>query len=271
MITDDNAVIEQAIKKILFYVSDFNLDLSPPVMGQKIHEILRNITGNEDPYRERKNFSIKKALEYVNRAKNAISSSSEPFHIAAKYSIAGNIMDFALLPDLNDSRIDQSLEFAHSKRLDSILLNDLYCSIESANIILFLGDNAGETVFDRLFIETFPGKAEIYYAVRGSAVINDAIYDDAVNSGLQEVSVIISNGDDSPGTVLKRCSNEFLEIFEKADVIISKGQGNLETLNDCEKDIFFLTQIKCPVIAERQSLPLGEWVITKSALLKKID
>jgi uncharacterized protein with ATP-grasp and redox domains len=128
-----------------------------------------------------------------------------------------------------------------------------------AGKILYLGDNAGETVFDRMFIEEM-GRPVIY-AVRERPVINDATIQDAVESGLDKVATIVSTGWDGPGVLVDACSDVFLGHFKTADLIISKGQGNYETLSMQDKPIFFLLKAKCPVIARDLKVQQGDTVI----------
>ena len=119
--------------------------------------------------------------------------------------------------------------------------------ISKAKNILYIGDNAGESVFDKILIEEI--NKPVIYAVREEPVINDAIYEDAIESGLDEVAQIISSGSKAPGTILELCNNNFIEKFNNADVIISKGQGNYEGLSDVKRSVFFLLKAKCHVIA----------------------
>ena len=134
--------------------------------------------------------------------------------------------------------------------------------IIKAKSILYLGDNAGEIVFDKLFIETID-HPNLTYAVRGAPIINDATMDDADYVGITNIVKVISNGYDAPSTLLDKCSEEFMNIYNNADIIISKGQGNLEGLlnNSGGKNIFFLLMIKCEVIAELLDVNNGDFVV----------
>ena len=126
----------------------------------------------------------------------------------------------------------------------------LFKELEKASSVLYLGDNAGEIVLDKLFIETIK-HPNLYFAVRGSNIINDVTIEDAKKAGMTKNAKVVANGYDAPSTLLNRCSLEFREVFNKADIIISKGQGNLEGLTDVtNKKILFLLMVKCNVIAE---------------------
>jgi uncharacterized protein with ATP-grasp and redox domains len=131
----------------------------------------------------------------------------------------------------------------------------------NAKNILYLGDNAGEIVMDKLFLETIKHQ-NVYYAVRGMPVINDVTIEDAKYVGIDKFAKIISNGYDSPSTILDKCSEEFINIYNKADLIISKGQGNLEGLINVKNEkIFFLLMVKCGVIGDELGVKKGDFVV----------
>ena len=133
---------------------------------------------------------------------------------------------------------------------------------ERAERILYLADNAGEIVIDRLLVEALgPGKVTV--VVRGQPVINDATLEDAEAAGLTEICTVVSNGDDVPGTILERCTSEVQSLFQTADLVISKGQGNYETLSENPREIYFLFKVKCPVIGDDIGHPVGTQVLWK--------
>jgi len=139
-------------------------------------------------------------------------------------------------------------------------------ALNNAESILYLGDNTGEIVFDKLLIEELSNMlpdVKITYVVRDKPVINDALMEDAVSCGLDKIVDVISSGCDAPGTILDLCSKEFLKLYESAELIISKGQGNFETLADEKRPIFFLFKVKCPVIANHTGFNLGDIVLKK--------
>jgi len=138
-------------------------------------------------------------------------------------------------------------------------------NIDEAEKILFIGDNAGEIVLDKIFIENL-SREKITYAVRGGPALNDATMEDAEMVGMRDSVKVISTGLDMPAAILPFCSKEFLDEYKKSDLIISKGQGNYEALCDEDKNIFFLLKIKCPVVAEtfKEKYEVGDMVIYNS-------
>ena len=132
--------------------------------------------------------------------------------------------------------------------------------MREAKDILYLGDNAGEIVFDRLFIEQMPHE-KVTYVVRGEPIINDVTIEDAREVDMFDLVDVIDNGSDAPGTILETCSHEFQQRFASSDLVIAKGQGNYETLSDVNKRIFFLLQVKCPVIAKDIGFEVGSFIV----------
>ncbi|MCD6577452.1 MAG: DUF89 family protein [Anaerolineaceae bacterium] len=233
----------------------------PPEIGAQMHTLIRNLTKCEDPYLELKRSSTKFSLLLYPELKRKISESTDPFDTAVRVSIAGNIIDFGASNDFDLERVikrvlSQPYAIDHTLRLRD--------EIEKADTILFLADNAGETVFDRLLIETID--KPIIYAVKDAPVLNDATFKDAAAAGLDRVARVISCGARTPGTILSQCNEDFINIYEHADVIIAKGQGNYEALSEEKKSIFFLLQTKCDVIARDLGVPVGS-IITKWSLL----
>lgn len=268
MTAPDEKTVISAMKKVMAALSNFDLGLTPPEAGQLIHRIIRSEVNDADPYLKLKELSTRRAIELSGRVRETITRSKDPFETAVRFSIAGNIMDFGMKSAWDEAHIMSSFEKAERQPINSREVAKLYNDVKKAKTVLVLGDNTGETVFDRLLIETFPGKAKVVYAVKGSPVINDATKDDARRAGIDKVAEILSNGVDSPGTLLDKCSKEFLDAFNGADVVIAKGQGNFETLNDAARKIYFLLQVKCLVIADFYNFGLGEWLVADSDSLR---
>lgn len=235
--------------------------LSNPYLARKIHNLSKELLNTVDLYKSEKTYANKLLIDNYNYWKDFILNSNAPFYNALRLSVAGNIIDYgaATVPD------DIENEIHHLISLD--LANDQVSNLKEetrkSKKILFLGDNAGEIVFDKLLIE-YINHPNLTYAVRGEAIINDACMEDALQVRLFDVCSVISNGSDAPSTILELCSEEFLSCFNDADLILSKGMGNFEGLMDIEnKNIFFLLMAKCKPIADLLQVPVRSQVITR--------
>jgi uncharacterized protein with ATP-grasp and redox domains len=259
LVTSDERDLRNILDEVGLALAGRSLDAPPPVISQAVYRIIANRLGVRDPYREIKQACIRQALSLVPRLKRLVVESPDRLWTAAKLAIAGNVIDFGA-----------NLDFDLKTDVDQILAQDLAVNhypefrerLDKADRILYLADNAGETVFDRLFIEELA--KPVIYAVRQSPIINDALYADALESGIGEAAQIISSGVGTPGTVLAFCSSEFLEVYRSADLIISKGQGNFEALSDEDRPIFFLLKIKCDVVARHLGRCKGDIVLMSS-------
>ncbi len=263
LVTDDERAIGNILKMVFAEFSKIDLSLTPPEIASIVQSIIRNELKNSDPYLLIKEKSTKKAFELAPEAEKAIYDSEDPFSTSIAFAIAGNILDFAKNISWDEELISNTFSVALDKasKFDKKKVNSLFNELSNASIVLMLGDNAGEAVFDNILIKNLPGAAKVYYAVKSSPVINDVTMKEALQSGIDKNAVIIENGADIPGTVLETCSPEFIDIFHRADVVLSKGQGNYETLNSEKRKIWFLFQVKCPVIGGHCGFDKGSWII----------
>ena len=188
--------------------------------------------------------------------KEIVQSSSNPLKTAAEICIAGNVIDFG--PSATHD-IEKAVEEVLSTKKTHFDWKAFKENLDKTDEILFLADNAGETVFDRVLIEEMGKK--VVYAVKSGPAMNDALVDDAVASGLEGLVEIVENGSPTSGTQLRRCSEEFLALYRNADMIISKGQANFETLVGETRHIFFLFKVKCNLLSKKHSIPLNEYVL----------
>ena len=263
LLTGDENIHERVLRGVLSQSSDIDFYKSPPEKGQRIHRLIRDLLGDDDPYREIKHRSNQLAMDLYPELKKNIGRSSDPFETAVRYAIAGNIIDLGVNSDLDESKVYATLEDSIKHNLPPDAMDVFRNTIDRATDILYLGDNAGEIVFDRLLIEELPSD-KITFAVRGRPVINDATLEDAQFVGLTDIVEVIDNGSDAPGTILDDCSPAFRDRFAKADFIIAKGQGNYESLSDIKADITFLLMAKCPVIARDIGCETGSFIIRNS-------
>jgi damage-control phosphatase, subfamily I len=254
-ITEDDHVHEQIVQEVLRLILELDRHRPPPWVGQIIHRRLRELTGVEDPYREPKSRFNQLTMSLLPELRAFVKRDRQPLIAAAKAAIAANIIDFGIKSSLDEGQVIKALQASFTTDVYGDMA-EFQQQVEKANEILYLADNAGEIVIDRLLIEEL-GPERVTLAVRGRAVINDATIDDARAAGLHEMVRVIDNGSDAPGTILDDCSAEFVKRFHGADLIIAKGQGNFETLSQTVTNTFFLLKLKCPVIAKHVGLPSG--------------
>lgn len=264
MITDDEAVHERVLRELLGMWQRMGMRQSPPAMAQQIHRYLRQLTGAADPYLDVKNRYNLFALGLYPELRERVEDSSDPFETAVRLAIAGNIIDFGVNSHVDQGTVHGAILRSLTEPIDRDAVQRLKQAIDRAKDILFLGDNAGEIVLDRLLIEQMPSE-KITYVVRGYPILNDALTEDARVSGLTEMVEVIDNGSDAPGTILDTCSERFRGRFERADLIIAKGQGNFESLGDTQRPVFFLLRPKCAVLARHLNCELGRLTVLQSA------
>ena len=251
---------ERLLREVLLRISQIDFSLSPPEMARDIFDVIEEYLPDSDFYYDIKKKSNNYILNLEDELRATIRKSEDPFLTGLHLAIAGNIIDFGAKNDFSDELIHSEIDKALNVVLEKELVKRFKNEIDKAEKILYLGDNAGEIVFDKLFLEQLPVE-KITFAVRGSAIINDALMEDAEMVGMTKLLKVISNGDNIPGTVFNRCSSEFQKIFNESDLIISKGQGNYETLSDTDKNICFLLKAKCPVIAKDLNRTVGDFII----------
>jgi len=249
MVTQDEKTHLRVLRAVLRKSATLDMRQSPPVMVQFMHRVIRRAVENADPYRSVKRLHNALALKLLPRLEKRVRRAKDPFEAAVRFAIAGNCIDMGTRKEIDERHILAALERAAS----APILGDvqrLAAALKRAQDILFLADNAGEIVFDRLLLERLP-RQKVTVAVRGSPILNDATMEDARAAGLVPGFKVIGNGSDAPGTVLSDCSREFQKRFREADLVVSKGQGNFETLSDANKHIFFLFLAKCGLICRQ--------------------
>lgn len=263
-VSDDERVHEKVLRGVLEAALSLDFRQPPPAMGQQIHRLVRELTGQADPYREVKDRFNAFGLQLYPKLKEQIENSDNPLETSIRLAIAGNIIDFGPYGQIDRAQVEESISHSLSARLPSDSVEDFRQAVGQAKEILYLADNAGEIVFDRLLIEQL-GYPKITVVVKGSPVINDATLADAQTAGLTDLVEVIDNGSDAPGTILETCSARFQDRFSSVDLIIAKGQGNYETLSNFPGNIFFLLKAKCPVIANHLGVEVGSLVLQRGA------
>jgi len=266
--TNDEQIHEQVVQNILRLASDLDMSQSPPKLGQQIHRVIRELVGMEDPYHKIKKQFNELALKLYSELRKLIIGSEYPLATAVRLAIAGNIIDFGVNSPLEELNLETAISESLAAEFHSAQLEFFQDAITKAEEILYLCDNAGEIVFDRLLIEQLLYE-KVTVVVKGRPVINDATMEDAEIAGLPKIVEVIDNGSDGPGTILESCSHYFRDRFARADLVIAKGQGNYETLSEVNKNIFFILKAKCPVIARDLGCEVGEMILRKSKAIEQ--
>ena len=234
--------IIQASERLL---NTFSLELSPPENAVALYSLLARLTGIPDPFAALKKSSNLAALALLPQLREIIAASADPLLTAARLAIAGNVIDYGAQQDFDVEKAISAC-LARTPAVDHFAW--FRQRLARAKRILYLADNCGELVFDRLFIEQLDKPVTL--VVKARPIINDALLVDAEECGLSEFCQVIDNTTGCPGTPLSACGPDFQKLFREADLIISKGQGNFETLSETVAPLFFLLLVKCPVVAE---------------------
>ena len=264
-VSDDPSFQEKALRETLTMISQLDYKQSPPASVQKINSFLKKFAGTEDIFFADKKLQNETAVKLAESLSDEIKKADDKLHFAVKLAIAGNIIDLGVKGHVSEKDIKESLYKAINEPLDGDYA-EFISKLDQAENILYLADNAGEIIFDRLLLEELKHK-NVTFAVRGAPIINDATVEDAEFAEIHEVAKIITNGFDAPGTVYDSCSDEFKEYFTKADIIISKGQGNFESLYGINGPIFFLFKVKCDLVASNSDYPTGSQLLLKNKKL----
>lgn len=244
---------EIIMREVLWYLHDTNYKRSNPEVIKGTWDIITKHINNTNPYGDIKSYYNREVNNIAGKIRNLINKSDDKFNIALKIAITANLIDFAASHTFDEKMLLKKIDTINEQRMSIDDSKKLYKKLKTAKTLLYLGDNCGEIVIDKIFIEyihaEFPN-IKIHYGVRGEPIVNDVTVEDANMVQMEEVAEVISNGDGSLGTVIEKTSAAFRNVFYKADVIIAKGQGNYESLSEIDRShIFFLFMAKCNAVA----------------------
>jgi uncharacterized protein with ATP-grasp and redox domains len=263
--TDDEEVQRQVVNGVAGLIPEISLGLKPPEIAQRGYRLISQITGNNDPFRKAKVEANRAALALWPELRQLVKQSADRLFTACRLAILANSIDFG--PNFEHGDIESIIDEATTCSLPPAVndYDQLRSRLKNSRNLLYLGDNAGEIVFDLLLIGEIHRiqKLETYFVVREKPVINDVTVDDAQAVGMEKVARVVSNGSDAPATILSQCSAELQRLYRSADIIIAKGQGNYESLEGEPGNIFFLLRAKCPLIAELLGVGLGDCVLKR--------
>jgi hypothetical protein len=266
--TSDERQHQQALQQLAGTVSTLSEDAIQVEVAGQIQAIIAQTTGDRDPYRDIKRHYNDLAVQLYPQLQKRLEDAEDPLLSAIRVAIAGNIVDFGVG---NPFDLEHSVEDSFDRDFAIFDYEIFQTRLASAQNILYLGDNTGEIVFDRLLIQRLLQRGKrVTLAVRGGAAINDATLEDVRYVGLDELVDVITTGTALPGVVLDRASGEFKSHFNTADLIIAKGQGNFEGLSDADAPIAFLLKAKCGPIARTLGIEPGSLVFRASDRLRQI-
>lgn len=243
---------------VLKIISEATYDMSAPVIVRQIYDLQKEMFGMETDYTEIKKYFNAQMLNRYNDFYTKIKNSDDRLKLAIQYAMIGNYIDFGAMKEVEEEKLNELLEQAKEINLDNQEFENLRSEIMTKKKMVYLTDNCGEIVFDKLLIslirEMNP-ELEITVLVRGGNVLNDATMDDAIQVGLDQITTVIGNGSNIAGTCLEKISEESFEYIKNADFVISKGQGNFETLQECGLNIYYLFLCKCIMFANKFQVP----------------
>lgn len=246
----DSETRANTVREMCKVLADFDMTLSPPENAVAVYGRLAELTGIKDPYRNLKVESNSLALRLQEGIRQRIARSADPLFTAVRHAIAGNVIDYGTRHDFDAERImAECMEIGLSIDHYAQFSRKIYASQDLD--ILYLADNCGEIVFDLLLIEELVDEGHrVTLVVRGDAILNDVTLQEIGELGMKFPFPVITTGTSCPGIPLRTCSSEVQQAFAGADLVISKGQGNFETLSETDAPLYFLLSVKCAVVAD---------------------
>lgn len=254
---DDELLQREIVAEWEALLPRLDMDVPPPAVARVLADLVRAKTGIRDLYAEDKreaNGFVLGLLPGLQDRVEAERNGGDPLALALELSVIGNYIDRGV-----------DLEFDLEKELAEVagsLFPDVMRAFRERAVpgasVLILGDNTGEIVLDKLLVRELRRLGcDVTYAVRSRPVLNDATMADARAVGMTSLCRVVESGVDTPGTVLDRCTPEFLDRMRASDVILSKGQGNFESLDGAWQGIFCAFKVKCKRIARKTGLEFG--------------
>ncbi len=263
----DEKLTKEIVQAVEAMAPGFSFEQSPPEVAAAVYEKMAQIAGKVDLYDEVKRLSTDKAHSFIPHLEEKIAASSKPLLTATKVAVAGNVIDLAAeyAFDLNEE-----LEKIFHTNFAVNDFDKLQARLSEASTLLYIADNAGEHIFDKIYIKAilslYP-ELEIYYMTRGNAIINDVTYEEAKEAGFDTICHLVNSGVNTPGFVYSRANKEAQRLFDTADLVLTKGMGNYECLSDKgREDLFFLLKVKCNVVANSLGQEVGDIICKRYEL-----
>jgi uncharacterized protein with ATP-grasp and redox domains len=262
LVSDNPDVHLEILSRVAELVAHPDLDTTPAALSQPAYEIVAEVTGVTDPYQDLKKQHNTAALDILPRIQERVTLAEDSLDAALRAAAAGNVIDLGIG---HAFQIEEDIESIMHQEFTANDIESFRRDIHHGVKVLFLGDNAGEIVFDQVLVhELQKAGADVTFTVKSGPVINDATLQDAVDTGMTALVPVIETGGNDIGVNWANVSDEFRNAFEFADVIVSKGHGNFETCNDRPENIYFLLKAKCEMVADELGVKFGDLVFKKS-------
>ena len=242
--------------------------VSAPEIVERFEEKYRELFGNLSEFERVKPYFNELMMSYEEYMKNSIDSSADPVKTAVQYAMAGNFIDFGALKSVEEEKLRELLSAFDRARLDDKAVESLKRDIKNAKTLVYFADNCGEIVADKLLISTLRKinpDLDVSVIVRGKPVLNDVTAYDARQVGLYDVARVISNGSGIAGNVLSKISEEAQRAVYNADVLISKGQGNFESLSTCGLNVYYIFMCKCELFVRRFGVRMLDGILVRES------
>lgn len=246
----------QVLQEVARQVAELDPQNSPAYNSSLVLHLLNRRLGVNDPYQEEKRRYNEIALSLLPELREKIAGAPEPLSVAIRLAVVGNVIDLGIGHEVD---LEGTMRRALGDGFARFDLELFRKSLDRAQRILYVLDNAGEVVFDRLLIEELRRRGKAVIAgVKGGPILNDATRADAEAAGLEQICRVLDTGSDFVGVAREHSSPAFLQALDGADLVIAKGQGNYETLEGSRPDLFFILKAKCPAVAAHLGVKLGD-------------
>lgn len=254
--TKDEAQQVEILRRVAAHAAAASLAQTPARLSQYVYQAVTEVTGVADPYRAEKEKTNCLALQILPDIKAAVAAARDPLAAALHAAVAGNIIDLGIGHEFD---IEKDILKLMQRPFRVNALEDFRYELAPGRRLLYLGDNAGEIVFDTLLVEQILHTGtQVTYVVKSGPVINDALLEDAEATGMTKLVPVIASGSNAIGVGWDSLSAEFRSAMASADAILGKGHGNYETCEDRPENLYFLLKAKCPVVAESLGVRLGD-------------
>ncbi|AZV47146.1 hypothetical protein C3L23_07625 [Nautilia sp. PV-1] len=259
----DEEKASEILRGVAKIISKYSLDVTPPEIAAEVYEFISETTGIEDPFSKEKEAAVKEALRFKNILEKRLENSEDRIFDACKIAVAGNVIDLGVNQEYDLKKEIESIFEIDFKHND---YDEFKNRLDKAQSIVYLGDNAGENVFDEVLISELKKKVKkIYYFTRGKPIINDITLRDLDGLEIMRLAEVVDSGVPTPGFHLKFAGENAKQLFYEADIVISKGMGNFECLfGECQREVFYLFKVKCEVVARACKAGVGDYVFLKN-------